>query len=239
MKVLVFNGSPKGENSNTMKLTRAFCAGIAGATNAEVEVLPVYGMEIRDCTGCFCCWSKTPGKCCLRDDMERVLEKMLLADVIIWSFPLYYFGLPSRLKALMDRQLPLILPFMAGGSESGSHPTRHDLSGKRYVAISTCGFYTAEGNYGAVNEQFDRIYGKGGYTTIYCGEGELFRVSALRQRTDEYLEYVKAAGAEFVTGGVQQSTRQQLSELLYPREVFEQMADADWGVRAEAARSAL
>jgi len=234
MKVLVLNGSPKHENSNTLCLTNAFLDGMAEKMTLETEILPIYKMNIRPCMGCFCCWSKTPGKCCINDDMAWVIDKMLAADVIIWSFPLYYFSLPSKLKSLMDRQLPLNLPLVSkstdGNPDSGSHPSRYDLSGKRYVLISTCGFYTSSGNYDSVNFMFDRCLGKGNYETIYCGQGELIRDPKLHNRTNTYLKYVKTAGAEFVTQGITKVTRESLSELLYPRNVFEQMADASWGI---------
>ena len=162
--------------------------------------------------------------------MAPVLEKMLWADVIIWSFPLYFFSVPGPVKNLMDRQLPMSLPFMSKDSESGGYPSRYDMSGKRHVVISTCGFYTAKGNYDGVNAIFDHICGKGNYTALYCGQGELFRVKELSQRTGEYLDIVRDAGREFVNGAVTAGTRQKLEQLLFPREVFEAMADASWGV---------
>ncbi|MEY8354273.1 flavodoxin family protein [Lachnospiraceae bacterium 54-53] len=236
MKILVLNGSPKGGNSNTMKLTNAFLEGMAERTPLVTEILTVSKMNIRPCTGCFKCWSATPGECRIHDDMASVIEKMLAADMILWSFPLYYYGLPSQLKALMDRQLPMNLPFMAKGTgedfDSGSHPSRYDMSGKRYVLISTCGFYTAKGNYDSVDLQFVHCLGKGNYEAIYCGEGELFSVPELRGRTDEYLETVKSAGREFVSGGITRETKELLEELLFPREVFEEMADNSWGPNA-------
>ena len=119
MKILVFNGSPKGERSNTLQLTKAFCAGITQVEQTQVEIVPVYQREIKDCRGCFHCWSATPGICCIQDDMAELISKILAADLIIWSFPLYYFGLPSRLKALMDRLLPMNLPFMLQDAQSG------------------------------------------------------------------------------------------------------------------------
>ena len=236
MKILVLNGSPKTENSNTLKLTESFCKGIGQAEETQTEIVHVYQKKIQDCQGCFRCWSATPGECCQQDDMAQIVGKILEADLVIWSFPLYYFSLPSRLKALLDRLLPMNLPFMDSKQESGGHPSRYDLSGKRFVVISTCGFYTPLGNYAAVNAQFDRIYGKGGYTAIYCGEGELFRVPALRKRTEEYLGWVRQAGQEFAVGKITSSTRELLSQLLVPREAFEEMADADWGVQAEKNR---
>ena len=197
MNILVINGSPKGERSNSLKLTNAFLDGINAARKDNlpvIEKLNIAQMKIDSCLGCFACWNKTPGKCVIHDDMQIVLEKMLWADLMIWSFPLYYFSVPGKLKTLMDRQLPLTLPFMSAGVEGGAHPLRYDMSGKRTVLISTCGFYTAKSNYDSVTAQFDRILGKGNYTTLFTGQGELFRVPALANRTDEYLEYVDKPG---------------------------------------------
>ena len=118
MNILVINGSPKGEKSSTYRLTRAFLDGMSaredrnGEPLPKIETLEIGKLTIRPCLGCFSCWNKTPGECCIRDDMRMVIEKLLWADVTIWSFPLYYFGLPGQLKNLIDRQLPMTLPFM-------------------------------------------------------------------------------------------------------------------------------
>ena len=236
MRILAINGSPKGERSNTWRLTSAFLQGIAAQEeNAHgqapaIETLSVAALDIKPCRGCFSCWSKTPGKCCIRDDMQGVIEKILWADVVIWSFPLYYFGLPGPLKNLIDRQLPMSLPFMSAEAENGGHPSRYDMSGKRTIVISTCGFYTAKGNYGGVTDLFDRLCGKDGYTALFCGQGELFRVNELAERTDEYLSWVRKAGEEFARGSIREETRSKLDQNLFPRDVFEAMADASWGV---------
>ena len=236
MKILAINGSPKGKRSNTWRLTSAFLEGITiqeendGARAPEIETLNIGSLNIKPCLGCFSCWSKTPGECCIRDDMQGVINKILWADVVVWSFPLYYFGLPGQLKTLIDRQLPMSLPFMCTETESGGHPSRYDMSGKRIVVISTCGFYTAQGNYDCVTSLYDRLCGKGGYTAIFCGQGELFRVKELSERTDEYLSWVKKAGQEFASDGITGETRGKLDQNLFPRDVFEAMADASWGV---------
>lgn len=259
MKILAINGSPKGGSSNTWKLTRRFLEGMREGlaetqgkglraqrprsqdgwteeTGIEIEEIQVNRLEIRPCLGCFSCWDKTPGKCCIQDDMREVIQKLLWADVTVWSFPLYYYTVPGGLKNLIDRQLPMVLPFMADNQEgtgSGSHPSRYDMDGKRHVLISTCGFYSAEGNYDGVCSLFDHICGKDAYTAVFCGQGELFRVPELSQRTGEYLEHVRQAGREYAQGGVRPETKEKLSELLYPKEVFESMADASWGIDRE------
>ncbi len=236
MNILVINGSPKGERSNTYRLTQAFLNGISaqeersGRQAPAIEVLEISKLTIKPCLGCFSCWNKTPGECCIHDDMRMVIEKLLWADLTVWSFPLYYFGLPGQLKNLVDRQLPMTLPFMNSNTESGGHPSRYDRSSQKTVVISTCGFYTSKGNYDCVTAMFDRLCGHDGYTALFCGQGELFRVKELKSRTDEYLSYVKLAGEEYASSGISQSTQEKLNENLYPRDVFEAMADASWGV---------
>lgn len=236
MKILVINGSPRGSRSNTYKLTKAFLAGMKAEMineTFEVEEMQVNQLDIHPCLGCFSCWSKTPGSCCMQDDMQQVIQKQLWADIILWSFPLYYFTVPGGLKNLIDRQLPMVLPFMEEdetGIGSGSHPSRYDMSGKKTVVISTCGFYTAKGNYDGVYSLFDHVCGKGAYTAVLCGQGELFRFPELSQRTNEYLGYVKEAGKEYAGGQISSETRSKLEELLYPREIFEKWADSSWGI---------
>lgn len=239
MNVLLINGSPQGKNSNSLKLAYSFIEGLKSeyANNGKeisIEELHVASMNIDACKGCFACWKKTPGICCIKDDMKAVIGKQLEADIILWSFPLYYFSVPGILKNLIDRQLPMSLPFMSSredGYGSGSHDSRYNMEGKRHVLISTCGFYSAEGNYDSVLRMFDHLLGKGNYETVFCGQGELFRVKELSARTEEYLDAVKVAGAEYAaTGMISAKTDAVLRTLLYPREVFEKMADASWGI---------
>ena len=239
MKILLINGSPKGKRSNSLKLAYSFIEGFKnGCTDDEesisIDELHVASMNIAACKGCFACWQKTPGICCIKDDMQTVIEKLIDADLILWSFPLYYFNVPGILKNLIDRQLPMSLPFMSSkqnGYGSGSHDSRYDMEDKRHVLISTCGFYSAVGNYDSVLRMFDHFLGKGNYTTIFCGQGELFRVKELSARTDEYLSTVKCAGSEYaMTGTISEETDAILHTLLYSRDVFEKMADASWGI---------
>jgi len=238
MKILLINGSPKGAKSNSLRLAHSFLDGIRDHESereraVEVEELHLNTLRIALCKGCFACWKQTPGTCCMEDDMQTVIEGLLSANLVIWSFPLYYYSVPGPLKNLIDRQLPMSLPFMCesrDGNGSGGHPSRYDRSRIRHVLISTCGFYSAEGNYDSVTRMFDHVLGQGNYTTIFCGQGELFRVKELSARTDAYLTAVRQAGREYAGGRIREETEMKLKALLYPREVFEKMADASWGI---------
>lgn len=239
MNILVINGSPKGDRSNTYRLTSAFLEGMRQEEpNLSVRQHSTSRMDLKPCRGCFSCWNRTPGECCIQDDMQQVIQDLLWADVTIWSFPLYYFSVPGPLKNLIDRQLPMNLPFMEeeeGQVGNGGHPSRYDMSGKRTVVISTCGFYTAEGNYDGVCSLFDHHCGRGNYTTIFCGQGELFRVPELSACTGAYLSHVEQAGREYAQGGISRETQEQLKQLLLPRETFEACADASWGIERDSA----
>lgn len=232
MNALVINGSPKGHKSNSLKLAQAFADGMGVA---DAKTLHLSAMDISPCRGCFACWKATPGRCIIHDEMEGALDSFLAADVVIWAFPLYYFSVPGIMKNFIDRQLPLNLPFMRDNKDggSGSHPPRHKREGQRHVIASTCGFYSAQGNYDAVLAMFDHMFGMGQYEAILCGQGELFSVPELRGRTGQYLGWVRQAGAEYREGGIQAETRAQLSQLLFPKEVFEAGADASWGLEAD------
>lgn len=229
MNILVLNGSPRLAKSNTMRLTNAFLEGMGNAH--KVTLIETYRKNIQPCKGCFACWNKTPGSCVIKDDMTDLLETYKQADLVIWSFPLYYFGLPANLKGFMDRLLPLNLPFIENKQDgSATHPQRYDLSGQRHLLISTCGFHSRKNNFEAVLEQF-RIALGDKCMNITCPEGELFSQETLRERTTEYLRTVTHAGTEYATSGrIEPDTRAALDELLVPPDVFIKLADASWGI---------
>ena len=106
MKVLAINGSPRGENGNTEELLKPFLKGCE-ESDAEVEIVYLKDKDIKHCNGCFTCWTKTPGKCIHKDDMEELLNKISQADIMVYATPLYYFTVTGMMKDFMDRMLPL------------------------------------------------------------------------------------------------------------------------------------
>jgi len=231
MKVLVVNGSPKGERSTTMHLTRAFLEG-SGWTGAEV--IDISKSTIKGCNGCYSCWEKTPGKCVIDDDMKGFLPKLMEADVVITSFPLYGCFFPGQLKCFMDRMLPMALPFMDKEAESGGHPLRQDLSHQRQFYISTCGFWTAEGNYDSIIKLFERGFNTANHRafTIFCGQGGLFSMPELIEHTKPYLDVVRKAGKEFAAGEISEETQAFMAQPIIPREEYEKGVDESWEIES-------
>ena len=199
MKVLVLNGSPKGGRSNTLNITKAFLAGFPADT--KVDTAELYRMDIKPCVGCFSCWSRTDGHCVINDDMQLLYGRIMAADVIIESFPLYFFGMPSQLKALTDRCLPFMLAYrgnLVEDKNASFHELRDEgMHQKRLVVISTCGYVNAAPMYPALIKEYDLICGEGNYTAILCPEGELFIAEKAKRQREGYLCDITEAGREF------------------------------------------
>lgn len=230
MKVLILNGSPKVGRSNTLNITKAFVSGFPSDT--EVELVDIYKSDIKPCLGCFSCWSKTPGECVIKDDMQEIYKKIEASDVIIESFPLYFFGMPSGVKAMTDRCLPFMLPYM-GNIASGSasfHELRNEaMHEKRLVVISTCGYVETAPMFPALLKQYDLICGEGGYTPIICSEGELFIAEKSKRQREGYLSDIKNAGAEFSQNlSLSDETMKKISVPMLSPKGFEAITLAHW-----------
>ena len=230
MNILVINGSPKGERSNTLKLANAFLDGIKTVESRSIEKITVTEKNIQPCRGCFCCWEKTPGKCIIADDMPGILAQYNSAELVIWSFPLYCYGMPAKIKGLLERlAMPNNLPdIVIKDDGSAKHAARVDLQNQRHVLISTCGFFTVKNNYEPLVRQFEIIFDDR-CEKILCPQGELFRIPQLDEKTSEYLSLVAKAGAEYInTGHFSGDTQKKLSEPLFPPEQFVEMANLSW-----------
>ena len=236
MKVLVLNGSPKAERSNTLNITKAFLAGFPEDT--EVEFVNLYKQNIKPCVGCFSCWSKTQGHCVIKDDMQEIYPKISEADIVIESFPLYFFGMPSQLKAMTDRCLPFMLPYMGNLVEDKNasfHELRDEsMHNKRLVVISTCGYVDEKPMFPALLKEYDLICGDGNYTAILCPEGELFIAEKAKRQRDGYLADITKAGAEFAENlCLSEETKKRISKPILSPKGFETITLAHWKIASE------
>ena len=146
MKILVINGSPKKDKSDTMHITRVFLDGMNGVSENEVHTIHAIDKHIEYCTGCFACM-RNGGNCIHNDDMRGILEEILDSDLLIWSYPLYCYGMPAPLKALLDRTLPLSSMAMQKVGERYEHVGQADFSHLKYVMICGCGFPNSKHNF--------------------------------------------------------------------------------------------
>lgn len=187
MKVLAVNGSPRGPKSNTDRLLGPMLEG-AREAGADVEKLYLNDLDIRPCTGCFSCWVATPGRCVQQDDMPGMLEKMLASDVLVLGFPLYIFGVPAGVQALLERMLPLVDPHLVERGHTTGHPMRYPDRGLRWVVLSNCGF-PEQNHFDALMLKFRHL----GVEPIVMGAGELLPAMEREPRLKEPLEALRGA----------------------------------------------
>lgn len=99
IKVLGLAGSPR-RGGNTETLLDTFLEG-AAAAGADVEKLAVSDLQVDAAVDPGSCWEE--GRCLAEDDYRELCEKMIAADVIVVSAPLYFANVPAQLKLVVDR----------------------------------------------------------------------------------------------------------------------------------------
>lgn len=231
MKILLLNGSPKAEHSNTLHIAKAFLRGFSSDT--QIEQRNLCRMKIKPCLGCFSCWSKTPGTCVIQDDMQEIYSQIQAADIIIESFPLYFFGMPSQMKAMTDRCLPFMMPYM-GNEAKNEKASFHELRDetfhkKKLIVISTCGYVHANPMYPALLQQLNLICGIKNYTSILCSEGELFVAEKAKRQREAYLAEIEKAGREFSKHlALSEKTKEKITQPILSPKGFETVTLAHW-----------
>ena len=104
MKVLGISAGTKNGSNDAMCKQALMGAQELGA---EIEFIRVLDLDIKHCTGCIgCVMSLMTGKgnkCVLKDDFDWLLDKMLDADGIILSAPIFEKGTAGIVRTLTDR----------------------------------------------------------------------------------------------------------------------------------------
>ncbi len=199
MKILVLNGSPKREHSDTMHITRAFLDGMQSAAPQEIHIIHVIDKHIEYCTGCFSCM-RNGGTCIHDDDMREILNEILASDLLIWSFPLYCYGMPAPLKALLDRTLPMSSMAMQKVGERYEHVEQADFSHLRYLMICGCGFPNSKHNFEPAVAKFKLCF-PGNHTILTVPESPMFNVPEAVVVTEPRLALVRRAGKLYAKSG--------------------------------------
>lgn len=99
MRVLGILGSPR-KKGNCDLLLDEFLMG-ASSKGAEVKKICLGQLDFKGCTSCGGC-DKT-GVCVLKDDMTPIYKEIKQADVVALASPIYFAGITSQLKAMIDR----------------------------------------------------------------------------------------------------------------------------------------
>lgn len=93
----------------------------------------LHDKNLNGCMGCGACKKKPEEIACVqKDDVVPILEEMIVSDAIVFSSPLYFWGVNAQLKAVIDRMYSLY---------SGMRTPQHHslLAGKKQALLMTGG----------------------------------------------------------------------------------------------------
>lgn len=144
MKILTILGSPR-KHGNTASVLETFEKLVSH--QHSVERINIMDWEIRGCLGCDACQRilDEPG-CRQKDAAVEILNRILAADLVVYSSPVYAWSLTAQLKALFDRHYCLV-KWSAGEKAL--------MEGKRAMLLVTCGG-PGEENADLVQVMFER-----------------------------------------------------------------------------------
>ena len=195
MRVLVLNGSPK-KKSDTFRLTESFLKGLNKKEKHDVDIINVIEKTVASCRGCFKCWEKMDGHCVMEDDQNEILDLYTKADLIIWSFPLYCYSMPSHLKAVLDRTVPLVKMRMVEEQDGRiHHEAGADFSKLHTLVICGCGFPDWDGNFDGIRAMCRQCFC--GSDMVCVPEAPLLNVPAAAVVAEPLLQKFERAGEEY------------------------------------------
>ncbi|WP_283124004.1 NAD(P)H-dependent oxidoreductase [Angelakisella massiliensis] len=78
----------------------------------EIRFIDLSTLKITNCVGCFGCWTKTPGKCVIRDDAVQVYPLIAQSDKVLYISRIKYGGYDTIMKTMLERAIPIQQAFI-------------------------------------------------------------------------------------------------------------------------------
>lgn len=94
----------------------------------DFQIYNVIDYNINYCIGCTNCWLKTPGICSIKDDFEILFSSFVASDTIVLLSDTRKGFVDYRMKNIIDRLLPLALPYTYIKNGSTRHKSRYKKS---------------------------------------------------------------------------------------------------------------
>ena len=233
--IVVLDGGPRNAKySKTTFMVDNFIEG-AKRAGANVETFKLKNYEINHCTGCYTCWTKTPGECVFKDDMTMLRKKYREADLVVFASPLYIFNVTGIMKDFMDRLLPVLKPYMLLDKKGYiKHPDRFPENGEQgFVVFSAAGFPDIEHNFDGLEAMY-RMWDSHNEHMHLMGEffmsaAEIIVQSVFSQRNHNIKIACQKAGEQVVKEGkIDKEFMQLVSFSGVSRKKFQRQADGFW-----------
>jgi len=101
MKVTAFVGSAR--KKHTYNATDKFMRSLQSHGEIEYEIVSLNDYHLEMCKGCKLCLDKGEELCPLKDDRDKLFEKIKNSDGIILASPNYSFNVSGLMKVFLDR----------------------------------------------------------------------------------------------------------------------------------------
>jgi multimeric flavodoxin WrbA len=98
MKIIAICGSPRKGNCYKALTTIRDAFPLI-----DFEILHLIDLDFKPCKGCYTCVLKGESKCPLKDDRDKILEKIAEADGLILASPVYSHMVSALIKNLFER----------------------------------------------------------------------------------------------------------------------------------------
>ena len=69
----------------------------------DIRLIDLSGLQITNCVGCFGCWTKTPGKCVIRDDAVKVYPCIAASDKLMYVSKIRYGESSDDERAVFEK----------------------------------------------------------------------------------------------------------------------------------------
>jgi len=116
----------------------------------NVDRIYLNNKSISGCLGCAKCRENPDDIACVQnDDAIDIMRQMVSSDVVLFASPIYFWGFPAQIKALIDRGYSLVTNYHKPGHTSL-------MEGKR-IGLLVTGADPYEQNAEGMFTAFDRI----------------------------------------------------------------------------------
>jgi len=131
-KVIVLDGS--GEGDEDLAPLLPILINELRQSGAQVQTFALREIKLGHCIGCFGCWLETPGICVEADAGREIVQAIIRSKMTVLFTPVTFGGYSSELKKIVDRWIPLVLPYFGNYYGEIHHKPRYS-SYPRLVAV--------------------------------------------------------------------------------------------------------
>ena len=107
---------------------------IPQGNHTDMEWIDLSNKNIANCVGCFGCWTKTPGKCVIRDDAVNIYPVIAASDKLLYISKIKYGSYDTIMKTMLERAIPIQQAFIRL-LHGETHHVQRDVVSKQAVII--------------------------------------------------------------------------------------------------------